>query len=1065
MHMSTCFGPWLDLTYVDNEEDLIHYMLQKQVFSLNEHYDLPLIYDVNEHLLHFGRREFCLITGFKFGIVSFRKFREGDISFRDRVFPEKIGRYVKTIDLLSVIEDQERFTKLSDEDSVRVCLLLSLEVIFMGRELGSIVDDVLLRMVDDLEAWNEFPWGEHIWRELYAAIRNVNSKHNIEHHKSMDKDPNFVPSYSLSGFLLCFKIWILESSSQTDRWWSKEPDVIPRGCSWSKHFTFQKWEAYSQLFPQAKNPNFELYPNHAEGLSKWFRESQKFFKWYTPRAPPAIECGGLVGDYLKKLSSARGKVKDREAHPVRQSCTCGLRVKALERLCERLLILPKEIEILKERVYKIDYIMHYITRKTKGAHPKQKVSTSVQKNGLVDVDKLSDEDLSEDGCVKAEKHAAEIYRQAIQREQRSKLILEEENKMKSIERCGTTKRRYVNVLRPQLESPYTDLKVPSMDELRKRKNVLHPFMIEMCADLQPWEEDSSRRWKRIDKVYYGFELENFLFTSSHTRCKFPWSNDITVDRTFWEALLCIDEKRIGWLLDEHIDLWVWYMWYFRDSSADWSMLENFLFTSSHTRCKFPWYNDITVDRTFWEALLCIDEKRIGWLLDEHIDLWVWYMWYFRDSSADWSMVFIPINEPKQHWSLAHFHIKSGHVTFYDSEGYHEPETRPWYLNMRRCLECNLPAILEQTDVFGSKGINLVEYSIKFKNAHNIPKQGGIFGDCGVFVCLFLYRQAIQREQRSKLILEEENKMKSIEVLNAPSHLKLALQRCGTTKRRYVNVLRPQLESPYTDLKVPSMDELRKRKNVLHPFMIEMCADLQPWEEDSRRRWKRIDKVYCGFELENFLFTSSHTHCKFPWYNDITVDRTFWEALLCIDEKRIGWLLDERSSAVSCYFVTLLLQNSMPLFYATDEIYPIAWKNVEQVFIPINEPKQHWSLAHFHIKSGLVTFYDSEGYHEPETRPWYLNMRRCLECNLPAILEQTDVFGSKGINPVEYSIKFKNAHIIPKQGGIFGDCGIFVCLFLYRLSHGMPLAVVDPVQTALAYREQMARFYFKHKIFF
>lgn len=68
------------------------------------------------------------------------------------------------------------------------------------------------------------------------------------------------------------------------------------------------------------------------------------------------------------------------------------------------------------------------------------------------------------------------------------------------------------------------------------------------------------------------------------------------------------------------------------------------------------------------------------------------------------------------------------------------------------------------------------------------------------------------------------------VLNAPSHLKLALQRCGTTKRRYVNVLRPQLESLYTDLKVPSMDELRKRKNVLHPFMIEMCADLQPWEE-------------------------------------------------------------------------------------------------------------------------------------------------------------------------------------------------------------------------------------------
>lgn len=205
---STCFGRWLDLDYVDNEEGLIHFMLQKQVFSDNDHYDLPLIYNVNNHLLHFGRREFCLITAFKFGMVSFRKFREGDISFRDRVFPEKIGRYVKNIDLLSVIEDEERFTKLSDEDSIRVCLLLSLEVIFMGRELGSVVDDVYLRMVENLDAWDEFAWGEHIWRELYAAIRNVNSNHKDEHHKALDKDPKFVPSYSLSGFILCFKVCI-----------------------------------------------------------------------------------------------------------------------------------------------------------------------------------------------------------------------------------------------------------------------------------------------------------------------------------------------------------------------------------------------------------------------------------------------------------------------------------------------------------------------------------------------------------------------------------------------------------------------------------------------------------------------------------------------------------------------------------------------------------------------------------------------------------------------------------------------------------------------------------------
>nr|GEW72560.1 50S ribosomal protein L21, chloroplastic [Tanacetum cinerariifolium] len=153
-------------------------------------------------------RGFYLINGFKFGWISFRSFRNGDITFCDRVFPEKLGEYVKNIDLLSLIKEEVRFTSLFDSDSIRVCLLLSLEVIFMGHDLGSAVDDVFLRIVEDLEDWNDFPGGR---------------------------------TY----------IWILKSSSVTDRWWSKDSEGIPRGCFWSKHFPFQKCEYFGQLFPQS----------------------------------------------------------------------------------------------------------------------------------------------------------------------------------------------------------------------------------------------------------------------------------------------------------------------------------------------------------------------------------------------------------------------------------------------------------------------------------------------------------------------------------------------------------------------------------------------------------------------------------------------------------------------------------------------------------------------------------------------------------------------------------------------------------------------------------------------
>ncbi|PWA71872.1 ulp1 protease family, C-terminal catalytic domain-containing protein [Artemisia annua] len=87
----------------------------------------------------------------------------------------------------------------------------------------------------------------------------------------------------------------------------------------------------------------------------------------------------------------------------------------------------------------------------------------------------------------------------------------------------------------------------------------------------------------------------------------------------------------------------------------------------------------------------------------------------------------------------------------------------------------------------------------------------------------------------------------------------------------------------------------------------------------------------------------------------------------------------------------------------------------------------------------------------------------IYAGLPIVLEQAKVFEKKCIDRAKYGITFKDARNIPAQGGLFGDCGIWVCIFLYRLSHGKRLAVENPVQAALAYREHMANFFFKHRV--
>ncbi|GKG08675.1 hypothetical protein Tco_0334507 [Tanacetum coccineum] len=104
-------------------------MLQRQSYVDDAHYDMPLIFYIHGRGLHFGHRDFSLIIGLK----------------------------ITSLDLIGVLEDEELLSKICDEDIVRVCLLLSLEIIFMGRKLVHEFDDTLMRLVGNLEAWNAFP--------------------------------------------------------------------------------------------------------------------------------------------------------------------------------------------------------------------------------------------------------------------------------------------------------------------------------------------------------------------------------------------------------------------------------------------------------------------------------------------------------------------------------------------------------------------------------------------------------------------------------------------------------------------------------------------------------------------------------------------------------------------------------------------------------------------------------------------------------------------------------------------------------------------------------------------
>ncbi|GJR53179.1 phospholipase-like protein [Tanacetum coccineum] len=393
-------------------------MLRKQHKGDDSHNDMPLIYYIEGHSLHFGRPEFALITGLRFGTISFSLYTSGELKFRNKVFSHKLGLIVTNLDVIGVIEDEEMFRKLCDEDSIRLCLLIALEVIFMGRLLTCPVDDALFQLDENLEAWN-----------VLAHERN---------------------------------------------------DKLGR--------------------LQFNDDFFRMSSDFQESLNIVFQDL----------IDPHDSDEDIANDYL---------------------------VEEELRLC------------------------------------------------LEDEERMR---LEQETIIKLEK--------SFRLEEAKRMRLEEE-------------------------------KMLQIAEVNKRKR--HEFM-------------NSTHVKKILAKLTPSERNDVHYVTGKTKLKESW----------------VKIKK------------------YRQNVNDPSLAE-LLKKLNHGLRMFHDFSLNGHKGNFWLRLVCLDPGQKGWLSEEHIDLWVGYMWHGRPENANWAMVFIPINETTQHWCLAHLDILSRLVTFYDSEDTYDYEWRDW----------------------------------------------------------------------------------------------------------------------------------------------------------------------------------------------------------------------------------------------------------------------------------------------------------------------------------------------------------------------------------------------------
>ncbi|GKA49670.1 hypothetical protein Tco_0742743, partial [Tanacetum coccineum] len=187
---------------------------------------------------------------------------------------------------------------------------------------------------------------------------------------------------------------------------------------------------------------------------------------------------------------------------------------------------------------------------------------------------------------------------------------------------------------------------------------------------------------------------------------------------------------------------------------------------------------------------------------------------------------------------------------------------------------------------------------------------------------------------------------------------------------------------------------KHRLNVNDPSLAELLKKVKTWVEDLSRLFHSLDIVWLTPDIQRFISREGKIKCKFLWSDDYTVGRNFWLTLVCLDPTRKGWLSEEHGRHDNANW---------------------AMSDVDQ------RREQMIEMQPFlHLSTVLAESYnllkELQDYELEKCKDLMKSINETqLKERLPGILGATKVFEKKGIDPTDYSIRFKLADHVPKQG--------------------------------------------------
>ncbi|CAI9294167.1 unnamed protein product [Lactuca saligna] len=229
------FGIFLGMHIPHGDPLFVHLMMLHEVRTQEVFEMGRFLFDIEGRHLEFGETEYILICGLKvarYVDLLYDEKGRSNSCLRARLFPDISDARLRLKDLEDFIMSP-KYLEVKDED---VVMLIQLVFVLKGlheRDVKTCIPATIYNLADNRDDWNRFAWGMYLWRYTSRMMRGMFKKIvEFRQFKEANPESKKIHKYTVPGFMLPFKIWILETFPEATKFYVRISTELPRMRCW-----------------------------------------------------------------------------------------------------------------------------------------------------------------------------------------------------------------------------------------------------------------------------------------------------------------------------------------------------------------------------------------------------------------------------------------------------------------------------------------------------------------------------------------------------------------------------------------------------------------------------------------------------------------------------------------------------------------------------------------------------------------------------------------------------------------------------------------------------------------